>query len=227
MASLSPCGATLRRGFNVPRWRTRPIALFDGPPTRSFTYPTETDPLPIDQCGHAQTGRILAKYSKVFPSGESYITPGRKLKPFDTPLGRVGVLICSDRHIVDNFSTLGVQGAQMILILMDGAGRPQNTAVLRQRARDNQCVIVVANTWSSAIITSCGDVMLENYETESVVGGRIFFDTPSGRGRDNFHGRRPDLYGPLTDHSFAGTLFDEGADRLHRRKRSGKTSASG
>lgn len=92
---------------------------------------------------------------------------------------------------------------------MDGAGGPQNTAVLRQRARDNHCAIVVANTWSSAIINSRGDVMLENYETETVVVGRIFFETPSGRGRTHFHGRRPDLYGPLTDHALAGVLFDE------------------
>jgi predicted amidohydrolase len=155
-------------------------------------------------------GEILAKYSKVHPTSESFITPGRELKPFDTPLGRVGLLICSDRGIVDNFSTLGAQGAEIILLPMDGGGGPSNTAVLRQRARDNYCSIVVANTWSCAIIDPRGETMLEKYETECVSVGRLYlYDLPRGEKRHRFLERRPDLYGPLTQPVRGDGHFDE------------------
>jgi predicted amidohydrolase len=154
-------------------------------------------------------GDILAKYSKVHPANESFITPGRELRTFDTPFGRVGFLICSDRGIVDNFSTLGAQGAEIILLPMDGGGGHENTAVLRQRARDNYCSIVVANTWSAAIIDPRGEATLEKYESECVSVGRLYtYDLPRGEKRGRFLERRPDLYGPLTQPGPTTSLFD-------------------
>ena len=47
---------------------------------------------------------------------------GARCSPFDTPLGRLGFLLCSDRT-VDNCAVLGVQGAQVIFIPMDGSAR--------------------------------------------------------------------------------------------------------
>jgi len=154
-------------------------------------------------------GEILARYSKVHPAQESYVTPGRTLHPTDTPLGRVGFLICSDRGIVDNFSTLGVQGVEVIFLPMDGSGGPDNTQTLRVRARDNACWIIVANTWSCAIISAKGEVVLENYQTECVSVQTVhLYDTPKGEQRTRFMGRRPDLYGPLTQSFEPTTRFD-------------------
>jgi beta-ureidopropionase len=154
-------------------------------------------------------GAIIARYSKVHPANESYITPGRHLRAFDTPFGRVGFLICSDRGYVDNFSTLGVQGAEVIFIPMDGSGGPENTRMLSQRARDNHCWIVVANTWSCAVIAPTGEVRLEKYETECVSVQRVYiYETPRGDQRRRFMGRRPDLYAPLLTTTEEQNLFD-------------------
>ena len=54
-------------------------------------------------------GEVIAHYRKITTAGEYAITPGRALQPFDTPLGRLGFLLCSDRT-VDNCAVLGVQG---------------------------------------------------------------------------------------------------------------------
>ena len=81
-------------------------------------------------------GEVIAHYRKITTAGEYAITPGRALQPFDTPLGRLGFLLCSDRT-VDNCAVLGVQGAQVIFIPMDGSGGPENTEKMRWRARDN------------------------------------------------------------------------------------------
>ena len=145
-------------------------------------------------------GEILAKYSKVHVGGESYITPGRELKPFDTPLGRLGFLICMDRTVPENIRTLGVQGAEIVFLPMDGGGGPSNTQRMARYAADNGCWIVVANTWSSAILSPRGDVRLERYETERVTIGRVTdWEVPKGTGRRNMIARRPDLYRPLIE----------------------------
>ena len=145
-------------------------------------------------------GEILARYSKVHVGGESYITPGRELKPFDTPLGRLGFLICMDRTVPENIRTLGVQGAEIVFLPMDGGGGPSNTQRMARFAADNGCWIVVANTWSSAILSPGGDVRLERYETERVTIGRVTdWEVPKGTRRRNMIARRPDLYRPLIE----------------------------
>jgi len=79
-------------------------------------------------------GEVIAHYRKSTTAGEYAITSGSRLEPFDTLLGRFGFLLCSDRT-VDKSSVLGVQGAQVIFIPMDGSGGPDNTelAVSLQR----------------------------------------------------------------------------------------------
>lgn len=143
-------------------------------------------------------GEILARYSKVHVGGESYITPGRKLEPFDTPLGRIGFLICMDRSVPENIRTLGVQGVDIVFLPMDGGGGPENTQRMAQYAAQNNCWIIIANTWSCAILSPRGDVRLEKYETEMVTIGRVTdWEVPRGLARSNMISRRPDLYGPL------------------------------
>ena len=155
-------------------------------------------------------GVIIARHSKVHSAGEAFITPGKTLKPVDTPLGRLGFLICKDREVQDNFNMLGVQGAQGVIIPMDGSGGPDNTSKLRQRAIDNCCWIVVANTWSAVIIDPTGQIVLEKYEAECVSVQRVdFLGAPTGHGRTRFMERRRDLYGPLLASNEPEQYYDD------------------
>ena len=120
------------------------------------------------------------------------------------------MLICKDRSVPENFRALGVQGAEMVFLPMDGSGGPQNTETLRQRARDNACWIVVANTWSCAIIDPTGDVYLEKYESECVSVQRLGPDDQAKeRLRTRFKHRRPDLYDPIAENLEDGYHYDE------------------
>ena len=154
-------------------------------------------------------GQVIAHYRKITTAGEYAITPGGKLEPFDTPLGRFGFLLCSDRT-VDNCSVLGVQGAQVIFNPMDGSGGPENTEKMRWRARDNQCWIVIANTWSAVIISPSGESHLEKYETESVTVQYMHLPkVDKNQGRSRFVSRRADLYGPLVEPREPDAYYDE------------------
>jgi predicted amidohydrolase len=144
-------------------------------------------------------GEITARYRKVNPLNEKFITPGHELRPFDTPFGRVGFLLCGDRGVPDNFRVLGVQGTQIIFIPMDGGYDPSNLSMLQRRAADNGCAIVIANTHGSGIIRPDGGVIHERYESECISVQRLDltgFD--EARTCAHFGDRRPDLYGPLT-----------------------------
>ena len=143
-------------------------------------------------------GDVLGKYSKVHPGGERHVTAGLELKPSDTPLGRIGFLICSDRGIGHNFDALGVQGVDVIFVPMNGGGPA--TWNLSTRAADNKCWIVLANAWNCAVYGPSGAVVLEKYECECVTVCQInLSQVPKGADRGHLAGRRPDLYGPLAD----------------------------
>lgn len=160
-------------------------------------------------------GRVIAHYRKITTAAEYGITPGRELKPFDTPLGRFGLLLCSDRA-TENCRTLAVQGAQVIFIPMDGSGGPDNTEKMRWQARDTGCWIVIANTWSAVIVSPSGETHLEKYETECVSVQFLYlrFDSvPLGPEDTRFAGRRPDLYGPLA-RTFGGKSYYDEQGRL-------------
>ena len=155
-------------------------------------------------------GKIIAKHSKVHSGGEAFITPGRELRPFDTPIGRIGFLICKDREVPDNFNMLAVQNVDAVFIPMDGAGGPLNTRKLVQRAQDNCCWIIVANTWSAVVISPGGEIHLEKYESECVSVQRAdLAKAPRGPGRTRFMERRYDLYTTLAQSYEAEKYYDE------------------
>ena len=169
-------------------------------------------------------GKILAHYRKITTAGEYDITPGSELKPFDTPLGKVGFLLCSDRT-ADNVRTLAVQGAGVIFIPMDGSGGPDNTEKMRWRARENGCWIAIANTWSAVLISPSGELNLEKYETECVSVQVLMLPQ---KNQSSFANRRADLYEPLTAPAANGNLYDaEGKlteAALERRKESRRSA---
>jgi predicted amidohydrolase len=155
-------------------------------------------------------GTIIASHSKVNSDSEMFIVPGRELKPVDTPLGRVGFLICMDRTVPDNFLTLGAQDVELIIIPMDGSGGPENTKTMSQRARDCFSYVLVANTWSSVMVEPDGSIAIERYETGCVSMQRLHYSRiPKGNDRWHYVRRRPDLYGPLVGPADELNHYDE------------------
>ena len=185
-------------------------------------------------------GEIVSTYSKVHPKNESFITPGEELKVTDTPFGKIGFLICSDRGVTDNFSTLGVQGVQIIFLPMDGAGGTENIDALRYKAMDNHCWIVVANTWSCALISPQGEIISQRYECECVTLQRIDVHShlaeetetqvPNESSSDSiseprrkFLARRPDLYKPLIESPGENAYFDSQGEPTEKEIKSRKS----
>lgn len=77
---------------------------------------------------------------------------GKKLRAFDTPFGRAGVLICNDRWNPLIARSIVLDGAQVLYIPTYGnTTKAQNQAVLA-RARENGVPIVQANVGQNLIV---------------------------------------------------------------------------
>ena len=105
-----------------------------------------------------EQGDICGRYHKVqlaegTHASWSFNRIGKKLRAFDTPIGRAGFVICNDRWNPHITRALVLDGARIILIPSYGSKtRNQNQAVLA-RARENGVPIVEANVGMNLVIS--------------------------------------------------------------------------
>jgi beta-ureidopropionase len=181
-------------------------------------------------------GRVIGKYRKSSipfmdrarssePRGDEkfYFTPGDLGFPtFETPFGRIGILICYDRHFPEAARVLGLGGAEIVFV-------PTNTTrmtrylwdvELRAHAITNVYYVCGVNKvgveiggssrdhhGDSLICSPRGEILAQASATqEDIVIADVDLSVISelralwGYYRD----RRPDLYGPVVAKSEAG-----------------------
>ena len=120
-------------------------------------------------------GSILGSYVKKHlwgPTERSYLCPGSKPNcVIDTPLGKVGLLICWDLAFPEAWRELIVQGAQLIIVPTlwtrsgaSDAGHRHNPSaeslfldsILTARTYENTCAVVFANAGGPPGKNYCG-----------------------------------------------------------------------
>ena len=128
-----------------------------------------------------QQGEICGKYHKVqlaegTHSSWSFNCVGKRLRAFDTPIGRAGFVICNDRWNPNIVRALVLDGARIILIPSYGAkSKRQNQAVLA-RARENGVPIVEANVGMNLIISK-GEICAYQWGNDRITYGVV--DVPA------------------------------------------------
>jgi len=96
-----------------------------------------------------------------------WYAPGASLDPIDTPLGRIGLLVCADGRIPSIAATLVERGAQMLVMPTAWVTSGRDPALLENiqadlmanvRARENGVPFVVANKvgFERASVAYCG-----------------------------------------------------------------------
>ena len=120
-------------------------------------------------------GRVLGKRGKIklFPlfGEKETFTPWKENRVFDTPFGRVGILICFELRFTELVFELKKQKPHIILVPAQwGYARREHLKVLsRARAIELQSYLVLADTWGegngtrfaghSAIYSPWGEVL--------------------------------------------------------------------
>ena len=142
-------------------------------------------------------GKLLARYSKTHTGGvEPHNTEGREFPVVQTPLGRLGTLICLDRQLPETARILAIKGAQMILVPAWGAWGEMNTVMMRTRAYENGVWVAFVHPNRVLFIDPGGKIAAQDDPDggDQVVTARITID--SNR-RGPIRHRRPQIYGEI------------------------------
>ena len=128
-------------------------------------------------------GRICGKYHKTqFAEGYhpswTFNRIGRKLRAFDTPLGRAGFMICNDRGNPMIGRALALDGARLLLVPSYGnRSKPMNTAMLLARSRENGVPVVFANVGLNILISK-GQVVAAEKALDRITTGVVEVPAP-------------------------------------------------
>jgi beta-ureidopropionase len=165
-------------------------------------------------------GEILGKYRKMHIPHSNHLIEKFYFKPgnlgfpvFDTRYGKVGILICYDRHFPEGARVLGLGGAELILIPV-ASPRPQARDVfvteLIAMAIANQCFVAAINRvgvelkdeffGSSLICDPRGEVVANagmNGEEILIADIDLSMVTKVRNSWLFYRDRRPEAYGPL------------------------------
>ncbi len=128
-------------------------------------------------------GEIIGKYRKthLFPltNEKKHFKPGNKLEVFDTPLGKIGILICYELRFPELFRKLIKMGAELIAIPAEfPKERIEHWRVLLQaRAIDNQVFVAGVNCVEgdldygghSMLVDPMGTVLIEGGDYQEVM----------------------------------------------------------
>jgi N-carbamoylputrescine amidase len=121
------------------------------------------------------TGRVCGTYRKVTETTHrtwNFARQGTRVRAFDTPWGRAGMLICSDRWMPLLARTLVLDGARFLLIPTYGSTEHGQTKAVLARSRENGVPIVQANVGMVQVISK-GEIVTHQRGMNRITYGHI------------------------------------------------------
>lgn len=127
-------------------------------------------------------GEICGKYHKVqLAEGThetwTYNRVGQRIRAFNTPLGRAGIVICNDRWNPLIVRTLVLDGARLIFIPSYGSRNKAQNATVLARARENGVPIVEANVGMNLLVSQ-GEIVAYKWGNDQITTAEIAIPLP-------------------------------------------------
>jgi predicted amidohydrolase len=214
-----------------------PALRVDGPEIRSLVrmagedmvvvagFCEDADPQRYNSAVAVGGGEVLSVHRKVHqPLGEgSTYAAGSGFAAFDTPVGRIGMLICYDKAFPEASRTMALDGAEVLVFISAWPAAATDPAPNiaddrwtrrfdlhdRARALENQVVVLSANqsgafgsltfVGSAKIVDPGGDVLATTGVPAGLAVAELDLDaslTAARRYMGHLRDRRPDAYGP-------------------------------
>lgn len=165
----------------------------------------------------APTGNMICSTAKsnLWHFDSNWFKAGTEFPVFDSPFGKIGLMVCADGRIPEIARILKLQGAQLILDtvnLVSSAEEPslltnqQYNFMLRERAKENSLFIAVCDKCGvedasvtmigrSMVISPKGEIISEcNSSNEQIITCEIDLSEAG-----DLIGRKPSEYSVLTD----------------------------
>ncbi|WP_413735739.1 nitrilase-related carbon-nitrogen hydrolase [Sodalis sp. RH21] len=156
---------------------------------------------------------------------------------FDTPVGRIGILVCMDIHYIETARLLALAGADIICHVSNWLAERTPAPYWITRAMENGCYLLESNRWGleRGVQFSGGSCVIEPDGTLAAVvddgDGIAFGEIDLARARRRlvlrqpvFAQRRPDRYMALLSDTFLWNPQDFFGLYGHRPLPAGKTS---
>jgi predicted amidohydrolase len=105
-------------------------------------------------------GKLIGKYRK-HELGHELVrnSPGREMAVFETPYGRVGLMICADRRNADLVGQLKANGAELLVCPSGGMFGPKtNDPILQARSKETGLPIVFVHPAEFLVTAPNGDI---------------------------------------------------------------------
>lgn len=158
-------------------------------------------------------GDVLGIYRKthLFDEEKKYFTPGSEFNVIDTPLGKIGMMICFDVEFPEIARSLKLQGADFIVIVNANMYPYElhHHLYSRVRAMENEIPVIICNRLGkegdldfcgdSMIIDATGKILLEMKLTEGVQTVKMPIEQELDEKMNYTVNRRADLYSALAD----------------------------
>lgn len=140
---------------------------------------------------------------------------------FDTPVGRIALLVCMDIHFVETARLVGLAGADIICHISNWLAERTPAPYWITRAVENSCYLIEANRWGlertvqfsggSCIIGPDGAIEAVIDTGDGVACVEIDLERARARrmlGEPVFEQRRPELYMELPTNTFTWNPLD-------------------
>ncbi|MFM9279322.1 nitrilase-related carbon-nitrogen hydrolase [Paenibacillus jiagnxiensis] len=166
---------------------------------------------------------VVGKHRKTHPyiSEPKWAASGDSHQVFDTPIGRIALLVCMDIHFVETARLAGLQGVDVICHISNWLDERTPAPYWMARAYENGCYLIESNRWGwertvqfsggSCIIDPDGTVQTVIDTGDGIAYGIVDPErarnkrTPEG---DRFADRRPVLYQQLLLNSYLWNPLD-------------------
>ncbi|ACS84612.1 nitrilase-related carbon-nitrogen hydrolase [Musicola paradisiaca] len=159
---------------------------------------------------------IVGCHRKSHPyiSEPKWAAAGERHQVFDTPLGRIGMLICMDIHYVETARLLALAGADIICHISNWLAERTPAPYWISRAMENGCYLLESNRWGlergvqfsggSCIIAPDGEILATVDDGDGIAYASLDLVGHPRRvlGEPVFRQRRPELYHGLLSDSF-------------------------
>lgn len=147
---------------------------------------------------------------------------------YDTPIGRIGIIVCFDRHIAESFRLCALQGAKIIIIpTANIKDEPLEKFEweIRIPAMQNNVFVAMCNrvgkegemdfAGESIVVDPNGDVVVKADEKEQIVYADIDLDKvyKYREQRPYISLRRPQIYSKICDTDTYAFKYSKGIER--------------
>ena len=135
---------------------------------------------------------------------------------FETPIGRIALLICMDIHFVETARLMALGGADVVCHISNWLAERTPAPYWISRAFENGCYVIESNRWGvertvqfsggSCVIAPDGQVIAVRDKGDGVLLSEIDLDAARARrvlGEAVFAQRRPELYPELLTDTFS------------------------